>query len=93
MQKLSLCYAKLFQQQAAFAAEQAALFAKVATGDDEALDAVLKMPDPAAKKEASEGHGGKKGKKRKERDPNQPKCVRRVVDYWGWLVGEGRPEY
>lgn len=83
MHKVSLCYAKLFQQQAAFAAEQASLFAKIAAGDDEALDAVLKMPDPG-KKEDTEG-GGKNGKKRKKRDPNQPKCVR--CGWVCWLVG------
>lgn len=85
MHKVSLCYAKLFQQQAAFAAEQASLFAKIAAGDDEALDAVLKMPDPGKREDAE---GGKNGKKRKKRDPNQPKCVRcgwGVV--LGWLVG------
>jgi hypothetical protein len=71
-QKLSLCYSKLFQQQAAFAAEQAQLFAKIASGDAGALDAVLKMPDPGAKGEGG-GKRGKNGKKRKERDPDLPK--------------------
>lgn len=78
LQKLSLCYSKLFQQQAHFASEQAALFAKIASGDAAALDAVSKMPDPAAAKSDGEegGAGGKgkgKGKKRKQKDPDQPK--------------------
>lgn len=78
LQKLSMCYSKLFQQQAHFAAEQAALFAKLAAGDAAALDAVSKMPEPGAGKSDGEEGGGKKGKggrgkKRKEKDPDEPK--------------------
>lgn len=99
-QKLSLCYSKLFQQQAAFAAQQAALFAKLASGDAAALDSVLAMPDPKkggkGEEDGEEAGGGKKGrKKRKERDPNEPKCValRLFMDLWvcgesnRWLAG------
>ena len=71
-QKLSLCYAKLFQKQQAFAAQQAAVFAKLAAGDEATLEAVLKLPDaqPAAEEANGTGHG----KKRKgKRDPDLPK--------------------
>lgn len=92
VQKLSLCYSKLFQQQAHFAAEQAALFAQIASGDAAALDAVLKMPDPSKVKKEEDGEGGKGGKggkKRKERDPNEPKCVRCCFFFWGGRGGRG----
>jgi len=71
-QKLSLCYAKLFQKQQAFAAQQAAVFAKLAAGDEATLEAVLKLPD--AQPAAEEANGTGKGKKRKgKRDPDLPK--------------------
>ena len=70
-QKLSLCYAKLFQKQQAFAAQQAAVFAKLAAGDEATLEAVLKLPDS---KTAAEEANGTNGKKRKgKRDPDLPK--------------------
>jgi len=71
-QKLSLCYAKLFQKQQVFAAQQAAVFAKLAAGDKATLEAVLKLPDAQPAPEEANGAGN--GKKRKaKRDPDLPK--------------------
>ncbi|EWM28234.1 hypothetical protein NSK_001588 [Nannochloropsis salina CCMP1776] len=68
-QKLALCFAKLFQKQAAFAAQHAAIFAKLAAGDEATLEAVLNLPE---EKCTEETNGGKKRRAAK-RDPDLPK--------------------
>ncbi len=88
--KLAQCYAKLFQRQQAFAAEQAQVFSKLAAGDEATMTAVLKLQVGKVGGGGDDADKNAKGRKRKnmKKDPDMPK---RPKNGYQFFVSERTP--